>query len=225
VTGVSRHEPRDRHMRGRRRLASLLARTMWSVHVHGAGRVPRSGPVILAANHLSLLDGPLVFATADRAVRFLAKRELYVTPLAWLLHWSGQIPVDRHRPDRQAMRACLQVLADGGALGVFPEGTRGEGNLDRIHHGVAYLALKSGATVVPVACQGTRRRNTSLSTVAGFRSHVDVAFGVPFHVTATGDASARRVVAAAAEEIRARMRAHLADTAATCRGAGDEVPA
>lgn len=223
MTAVSPVQPRDRQMAGRRRLASVIARSAWSVHVHGADRVPRTGPVILAANHLSLLDGPLVFATATRAVRFLAKRELYVGPLAWVLNWVGQIPVDRYRPDREAMRACLQVLAGGGALGVFPEGTRGEGDFARIHHGVAYLALKSGAVIVPVACRGTRRPGSSLSTLAGWRSHVDVAFGVPFTVTASGDASARRVVAAAAEEVRARLKAHLAETAATCPGARGEV--
>lgn len=216
-------EPADRHMLGRRRFAAFVARTAWSVHVHGGDRVPRRGPVILAANHMSLLDGPLVFATATRAVRFLAKRELYVGPFAGVLHWAGQIPVDRQRPDREAMRACLQVLADGGAVGMFPEGTRGEGDFARIRDGVAYLALKSGATIVPVACRGTRRPGTPLSAVAGLRSHLDVAFGVPFTVTSEGDPSARRVVAAVATEIRARLLAHLADAAASCPGQAREV--
>jgi len=193
----------------------FLARTFWRVRVHGAERVPRSGPVLVAVNHLSLLDGPLVFATSNRAVLFLAKRELFVGPVGAVLRWIGQIPVDRSRPDRRALRACLDALRGGQAVGVFPEGTRGEGDFTEIRHGVAWLALKSGAVIVPVACLGTRRAGTKLSSIARPRSRVDVVFGTPFTVAADGDPHARRVVAAAATEIHARLKTHLAEAAET----------
>jgi 1-acyl-sn-glycerol-3-phosphate acyltransferase len=208
-------------MRRRRTVARLLARACWRVRVTGADRVPAHGPVILAANHMSLLDGPLVYATAPRAVRFLAKRELFVGPLGLLLRSLGQIPVNRQGVDRRALRGSLDVLAGGGSVGIFPEGTRGDGQVDHIHHGVAYLALRSDAVVVPVACLGTRRPDSGLSSVAGFRRPVAVTFGVPFRVTASGDPSARRVVASAATEIHARLRAHVHE-AVRCRGGPSE---
>lgn len=211
-------------MRRRRATASLLARACWRVRVTGADRVPARGPVILAVNHMSLLDGPLVYATASRAVRFLAKRELFVGPLGALLRSLGQIPVDRAGVDRSALRGCLDVLAAGGAIGIFPEGTRGDGSVARIHHGVAYLALKADAVVVPVACVGTRRPDSGLSSVAGFRRPVAVTFGVPFRVTASGDPSARRVVASAATEIHARLRAHVHEAVGVTDGPSEEVP-
>jgi 1-acyl-sn-glycerol-3-phosphate acyltransferase len=110
--------------------------------VIGGEHVPTAGPVLLAGNHTGFLDGPLVYAFSPRSATFLAKSELFVGPLARPLTWLGQIPVHRGHPDRAALRAGLAVLASGGALGVFPEGTRGSGTLEEVSDGLAYLALR-----------------------------------------------------------------------------------
>jgi 1-acyl-sn-glycerol-3-phosphate acyltransferase len=106
-----------------------LFRSLFRVTVIGGEHVPRRGAVLLAGNHTGFLDGPLVYALSPRSATFLAKSELFVGPLGRALGWLGQIPVHRGHPDRAALRAGLAVLASGGALGVFPEGTRGSGQL------------------------------------------------------------------------------------------------
>ncbi|MGZ6826936.1 MAG: lysophospholipid acyltransferase family protein, partial [Mycobacteriales bacterium] len=133
----------------------VLFRALFRLEVRGTEHVPSRGPVLLAGNHTGFLDGPLLFALSPRPASFLAKSELFVGPVAHALGRLGQIPVHRGRPDRAALRAGLAVLAGDGALGVFPEGTRGAGELESVSDGLAYLALRSGAPVVPVAVVGT----------------------------------------------------------------------
>ncbi len=112
--------------------------------------------MIFAANHIGVLDGPLLAIFAPRPVHALTKHEMFRGRTGRFLRRSGQIPLDRFAADPRAVRTALRVLRDGGAVGVFPEGTRGDGELHRFHHGAAYLALVSGAPVVPVILLGTR---------------------------------------------------------------------
>ncbi len=125
----------------------------------GAEHVPSSGPVILAANHRSFLDPFVIGALVRRPVYYLAKRELFERPLqARLLNALGAFPVDRGASDEQAMATAEAILARGDCVVVFPEGTRVRGEaLGRPHRGVARLALRSGAKVVPIALTGTDR--------------------------------------------------------------------
>jgi len=132
-----------------------LARTLLSLQVEGTQHVPDGGPVILAGNHSGILDGPLVYFVSPRPCRLLTKAEVFVGPWARPCGWLGLIPVHRGQADRAALQAGLAELAAGGVLGVFPEGTRGTGALDSVADGVAYLALRSGAPVVPIAVTGT----------------------------------------------------------------------
>ena len=187
----------------------LLLRALFRLTVTGAEHVPRHGPVLLAGNHSGLLDGPVVYAVSPRPATFLTKAELYVGPLARALGWLGQIPVHRGRPDRAALKAGLAVLAGGGALGVFPEGTRGTGALDTTTDGLAYLALRSGAPVVPVAVLGTSTALPRGSRRPRWGSPVTVVFGSPLVITVTGDPRARRTVGEAAEQLRLQLVAHL----------------
>lgn len=191
----------------------LLARAVLDLQVRGREHVPARGPVLLAGNHTGFLDGPLVFFLVPRPASFLAKSELFTGPLARILGWLGQVPVHRGRPDRSALRQGLRVLAGGGALGVFPEGTRGTGSLSGIHHGVAYLALRAGCRIVPVAVLGSADALPRGSHRPRWRTPVTVAFGPPLAVTAGLDSRSRRALAEAAEEIRAQLVAHLAVTA------------
>ncbi len=192
-----------------RRLASALVRTGWSVRVRGADLVPATGGVVLAANHVNFLDGPLLLAVAPRPVHCLSKRELFRGPVGWVLRGTGQIPVDREGPDREAVSAALGVLRAGQVLGMFPEGTRGSGEFETIRRGVAYFALRTGAPVVPVVCLGVGSRGRTLGSLPPPRSRLDVIFGAPFDVVDAGLRGSARL-AAASEQVRTALVAHLA---------------
>jgi 1-acyl-sn-glycerol-3-phosphate acyltransferase len=151
----------------------------WDVRVHGAEVVPPAGPVVLAANHIGVLDGPLLAVFAPRPVHALTKHEMFRGRTGQVLHRSGQIPVDRYSPDPRAVRTALRVLRDGGAVGVFPEGTRGDGELHRFHHGAAYLALVSGAPVVPVVLLGSREPGGGINSLPARGARIDLVLGAP----------------------------------------------
>ncbi|MGB8651545.1 MAG: lysophospholipid acyltransferase family protein [Mycobacteriales bacterium] len=177
--------------------------------MEGREHVPAQGAVLLAGNHGGFLDGPLVYALSPRPATFLAKSELFVGPLARALGWLGQVPVHRGRPDRTALRSGLDVLASGGVLGIFPEGTRGAGVLEEVADGLAYLALRSGAPVVPIAVLGTAAAMPKGARRPRWRAEVAVVFGPPVTVQPDGDPRARRTVRGAAEQLRLALVAHL----------------
>lgn len=184
------------------------------ITVTGWENVPMSGPVILAGNHSGWLDGPLVVIMAPRPVRCLVKSELYHGALGWALTTVGQIPVNRGKPDRTALHACLSELAAGGAVGVFPEGTRGSGELEEVQHGIAYLAVHSGAPVLPVACLGTAEAFPRGAKKVRRDVPITVAYGKPFEVERPENPRSRKALAQVAEHIRVRLAGHLAETRA-----------
>lgn len=186
----------------------------FDVRIGGLELVPAQGPVLLVGNHTGFLDGPVVYVVLPRPAAFLVKSELYVGPLRPALDALHQIPVHRGTPDRGALRRGLEVLAAGGVLGVFPEGTRGSGQLEQIQHGVGYLAVKSRAPVVPVVCLGTEQALPKGARIPRWRSPIAIEFGRPFHVEVEGELRTRRSIASAAEQIRVRLREHLARAAA-----------
>jgi 1-acyl-sn-glycerol-3-phosphate acyltransferase len=131
----------------------------WRVRIHGLEHLPPTGPAIIAANHRSFLDGPLLMFLLPRRVWFLGKAD-------YLDSWTtrrlfpavGMIPLERTGQGHglSAMRSSLDVLQRGEVLGVFPEGTRSrDGLLHRGHTGLAWLALRSGAPIVPIGITGT----------------------------------------------------------------------
>ncbi len=132
---------------------------VWGVKVTGLESVPRSGPLIVAFNHSSLLDGPLVGAAISPARRpcFLAKKELFANPLVgWFLRRIGVIALERASADHGAMRAALALLEKNGAVAMSPEGTRvRKGERREPRPGVSFLAAKSGAKVLPARLVGT----------------------------------------------------------------------
>ncbi|WP_228982001.1 1-acyl-sn-glycerol-3-phosphate acyltransferase [Streptomyces sp. DH12] len=183
---------------------------LWNPRVLGAWRVPAAGPVILAVNHAHILDGPMLMGTAPRPVHFLIKQEAFTGPLGPFLERIGQLKVDRSAADRTAITGALDVLAAGGVLGIFPEGTRGEGDFASLRAGLAYFAVRSGAPIVPVAVLGSsERRGRLVKGLPPLRSRVDVVFGDPFDA---GDGSGRRTRRALDEatvRIQERLTAHL----------------
>jgi 1-acyl-sn-glycerol-3-phosphate acyltransferase len=194
---------------GVRLVGTGLARSILSLKVEGTHHVPSDGPVLLAGNHSGILDGPLVFFLSPRPASLLTKSEVFVGIWARACGWLGLIPVHRGQADRAALQAGLAHLAAGGALGVFPEGTRGSGVFDEITDGLAYLALRSGAPVVPIAVSGTGAALPKGKTFPKLRAPVRVVFGPPVTVDPIGDPRARRTVRDAAEQLRLALSAHL----------------
>jgi cytidylate kinase len=137
-------------------LAALL-RGIFRMEIVGAEHVPSRGPVILAPNHRSLIDIPVAAATTRRKVWFMGKEELFRSKLsAALIGRLGGFQVRRGRPDRSALHRSLELLASGEIVGIFPEGTRRPlARFEELEEGFAYVALKSGAPIVPVAISGT----------------------------------------------------------------------
>lgn len=192
-----------------RRAAAGLLRLLFRVRVIGLENLPARGAVLVAGNHTGFLDGPMVFILLPRPSAFLVKSELYDTGFRRVLQFAQQIPVRRGTPDRTALHRALEVLRAGGVLGVFPEGTRGEGRLESVQHGIGYLALRSGCPVVPVVCVGTAQALPKGRRLPLWRAPVTVAFGPAFEVTVEGEPRARSTIAEAAEQIRLRLRDHL----------------
>jgi 1-acyl-sn-glycerol-3-phosphate acyltransferase len=141
-----------------RRIGVGLMYGLWKPRVLGAWKVPAAGPVIFAVNHSHNIDGPMVMGVAPRPTHFLIKKEAFVGPLDPFLTAIGQLKVDRSVADRGAITRALDVLASGGVLGIFPEGSRGEGDFASLRSGLAYFAVRSGAPVVPVAVLGSSEK-------------------------------------------------------------------
>ncbi|MFG2376192.1 lysophospholipid acyltransferase family protein [Streptomyces sp. NPDC048504] len=185
---------------------------LWKPRVLGSWKVPATGPVILAVNHSHNIDGPMVIGVAPRASHFLVKKEAFVGPLGPFMRAVGQVEVDRSTADRTAVTRALGVLKDGGVLGIFPEGSRGEGDFAALRAGLAYFAVRSGAPIVPVAVLGSaEKRGRLIKALPPLRSRVDVVFGDPFDA---GDGSGRRTRKAldeATERIQKQLAAHLDD--------------
>ncbi|MBW3084992.1 Bifunctional protein Aas [Austwickia sp. TVS 96-490-7B] len=149
-----------------RAVIAPLLRIVLRARVTGAEHIPAAGPVIIASNHLSFFDSIILPAVSPRPITFLAKSD-YFTGRGLTGAWNrffftaaGTIPVDRNatRAAQQSLDVALQVLADDGAFGIYPEGTRSrDGRLYRGHTGLGHLVLTSGAPVVPVALRGTER--------------------------------------------------------------------
>ncbi len=215
IPASSVDHPRTRMLGLARPAAARLMRRRWTISVHGPDLVPTHGGVILAANHVGIVDGPLLVTYAPRPVHALTKSELFDGRLGGFLRAAGQIPLDRWAPDPAAIRSSLRVIRDGGAIGIFPEGTRSSGGLDRFHHGAAYLALVSGAPVVPVTLIGTRGSATSALPTRG--GDIDIVFGRAWHTTQQPWPRTREHVSATSVLLRGHMLSEQASALSQTR--------
>ena len=134
-----------------------LLRTLYRIEVEGTEHVPQDGPVVIASNHLSFLDPLVLGVVLPRPIAFIARGDLFKIPgLGWLLRKLYAIPVERGSGDLAAVKAAIRALREGMAFGIFPEGRRSRsGKLEPFKTGAAAIALRTGATVVPVAITGT----------------------------------------------------------------------
>lgn len=195
-----------------RAIGRTLAHGVWDARVVGAERVPATGPVLFAANHTSVVDGPLLQGITPRPVHILVKAEMFTGPIGALLRASQQIPVDRSG-GRAALVAALAVLQRGDAVGVFPEGNRGRGDAASARAGVAWLAVNGQAPVVPVAILGTRRTGESVGHVPGLRRRLHVELGAPLDLTPAPGQSRREAIGAGTEAVRVALSALVAAAA------------
>jgi 1-acyl-sn-glycerol-3-phosphate acyltransferase len=180
-------------------VGAWLFRPFYRMRVHHRARIPATGPVVLVANHSAFVDGPLLFGLLGRRAVFLTKQEMFVGPIGWWLPRIGQLAVRRGEPDRRPLLVAVDVLRAGGLIGVFPEGTRGSGEVAAAQHGAAWLARTTGAVVVPVVCRGTRRPD---GTGRRWRPRVDVLVGEPLTIPSGGG---RAGLITATETVRAAL--------------------
>jgi 1-acyl-sn-glycerol-3-phosphate acyltransferase len=160
-----------------------MARCIWRARVYGTEKVPATGPLIVACNHVSYLDPPMLGSFCPRRISYMAKKELFAIPvLGPVIRALGAYDVDRQGSATAAIKRSLRVLDAGGAVGIFPEGTRNRSGTVAPQTGAALLASLSGASVVPACVHGTDR--------ALRLGQIEVAFGEP--LTLAGGQKARR---------------------------------
>jgi 1-acyl-sn-glycerol-3-phosphate acyltransferase len=193
-------------------LAVAIMRLLFRLEGRGAHHVPRQGPVLLVANHSSVLDPPLVGGMTPRPVTFMAKAELFRIPLfGRFIRGLNAYPVRREGGDPSALRLALRILENGGTLLVFPEGTRGEeGTLRPGKPGAGMLAAMSGAAVVPVYIRGSGQawpRGLKLPRPA----KVTVTFGPPLRFGSEDRATKKKDSYGAASQAMMAAIARLKD--------------
>ena len=170
-------------------VTAILTRMFFRVRVEGEGHVPTRGPAIVAFNHVSVLDGPVlggqVARRRGRESRFLVAAEVFQKRIfGWVLRTFDQIPIRRGQGDVGALDEAIRTVADGAIAAIAPEGRVNENGgteLLRIRRGVARLALNTSAPVVPVGIWGTQRRwpRTGLRYGLPWRPRLAVVFGDP----------------------------------------------
>jgi 1-acyl-sn-glycerol-3-phosphate acyltransferase len=196
-----------------RALFIVFFRVFGTWEVRGHEHVPQEGPVLIAPNHLSFLDPPLIGCALRRPGWFMAKAELFRIPgFAWLIRGMHAYPVKRGAVDRPALKRTLEYLKEGEIVCVFPEGTRSTtGELGSIEIGIGMLALKSGAPIVPVGIRGTDRmlpRNAKWLHPAKIR----VQFGPPLLVPPSTDGRTdREACQQIAHRVEVALRAILTE--------------
>ena len=165
-------------------LFRALARFLAPWRLEGAERIPKRGGYILVSNHINWKDPPWIEFALGRAIRFMAKRELFQIPvIGFALRAIGAFPVRRGEADRAALQMALKVLEAGHPAGFFPEGHRSEsGALIRGHPGIALIARRSNAVIVPIAVIGTPRARLG----AFWRRDILLRVGEPFHAADLG---------------------------------------
>ena len=163
---------------------SFFQKIFYRIHVEGIRNIPVHGPVVLASNHTSGHDIIILGCTSTRQIHFMAKQELFEKNalLAAYFRKAGVFPVRRGQNDKQAIAAALKYLRQGKVLGMFPEGKRFAA-LARGKTGVARLALKTKAHVVPEAIIGAREISLRGRFRQWHRTRVTIKYGPPVSTT------------------------------------------
>lgn len=188
-----------------------LSMTYWRLRIHGKEHVP-DGAFVLAPVHRSNIDTPLVAGVtpSNRRLRYMGKDTMWKHRVpGWLFTGLGGFPVKRGTADRVAMRLCLDVLAGGEPLVVFPEGGRRSGPvIEEISEGAAYLAIRAGVPILPVGIGGSERAMTKGSWVLR-PVRTSVVIGPPLYPPPPpedGKRAPRRTVHELTERLRAELQ-------------------
>ncbi len=198
------------------RALAFLARAVLSsvarIHVEGAENLPQTGALIVAPNHMSNADPPLVAGwlapALGRRPRFLAKKQIFVGPVGTFLEWQGAIKVKAGGSDADAYRVCRRLLEAGEALIIFPEGTRShDGQLGKAMPGVALLATRTGVPVLPVGISGTDRFLGRGARFPRIGTRITVRVGRPFQLLNDPALPRREALEAANEELMGHIAA------------------
>lgn len=207
----------DRLARVVRATFGKLVPLPFRTRITGAGRIPADG-ALLAGNHVSYLDPVLLWCKSPRPVHFMAKSELFVKGfIAWFLPRMWSFPVNRGEPDRAAITTATELLRAGELVGVFPEGSRrgadAEDEVGQAHGGAAFIALRAGVPIVPIAFVGTDRampRGASLPRPARVTIHV----GEPIDISVIAPDAGRK------ERVALVTQRMMDEIAALLRSAG-----
>lgn len=196
-------------------LCRVGLRCLARARVEGLESLPDHGPLIIAANHMSNVDPPLLGGWLSPALGrrpvFLAKASLFAGPLAFFFRGLGAVPVRAGGNDVDAYRTARAVLQAGAVVSIMPEGTRSlDGVLARPKAGVSLLAARTGAPVLPVGISGTDRLLGRGARFPRVGTAISLRVGTPFHVTIPAGADRRAALLAADEELMRRI-ARLVD--------------
>lgn len=155
----------------------VLAKIFLRLEISGTENIPLNGPVVIASNHVSLLDPPIIGVATPRKIHFMAKQELFVPVLGTIYRTLGAFPVRRGTADRNAIKYGIDLLLAEKVLAIFPEGTRSKnGKIGKAEPGALMMAGKARAVIVPTAVSGT-----NLSSSGSIWPKVKVKFGKPIY--------------------------------------------
>jgi len=136
----------------------ILTKLLFRIKISGMEHIPRQGSFILATNHISYYDPPLIGSWCSRRLHYLAKKELFKPGMGWILRGVGALPVRRGTVDRRALDTCVAVIKNGRGLLIFPEGTRSKTDeFLAAKAGLGMIAIRAGCPVVPGYVQGSNR--------------------------------------------------------------------
>ncbi len=188
-------------------IVRVLLKLLTHCQVKGRENIPSQGPLLIVANHLSLADPPLLGVSFNRKVIFMAKKELFRFRLiGYFIGSLGAFSVHRGQLDRKAMRQVYQVLADGLALIMFPEGTRSlNARLRPAFSGPALIAMRSGAPILPVGIIGTEKIRGVTWLLR--RPQIMVNIGHPFYLPPVSS----RLTKAKLAELTNSIMGHIAE--------------
>jgi len=172
--------------------------------VRGLHNVPRQGPFIIASNHISWTDIPMVVQSLPNTVVYMAKEESFYSRLGWLVRFLGAFPVKRGEGDRRAIKAADDQLKKGKIFVIFPEGTRSKTHtLAKAHAGLGMIALRAGVPVIPAAIWGSE------FALKKFRPEVTVQYGEPLLLKPKGNKITREDIETATDEVMHHIAAML----------------